>query len=45
MTIIAAKPNFGRVRDQLGLPAPEARLIWDILGVIISPPLPWGSFC
>ena len=32
--------NFRRVRDQHGLPAPEARLYWDILNVSISPYLP-----
>ena len=32
--------NFGRLRDQPGYPAPEAKLIWDILDVCISPHLP-----
>ena len=32
--------NFGRVHDQPGFPAPDARLIWKILDVCISPHLP-----
>ena len=36
----ASQQNFfGRVRDMPGLPAPEARLIWDILDVCRSPHL------
>ena len=37
--LLRSHHNFGRVRDQPGFPAPEARLIWDILYVSTSPHL------